>query len=226
MQDDNTSEDTKILLRPHIYNQLTKLAIDREFTDFLDRQRGILGPYGTIKGIASCRSAIKKFLNKKRVPLAWCETVLSLIKDGELNLPLNNAISLKVCGEELHDRTQKILIIRDEHGNIVGDSTINIVITANVSTEEIIRFIKENCREIEFWQKQLGLPEYRRLNWKDIDRALEIIRMKDEDKLTFSEIAEYYSSRDDLTQGERDMLCGEAYIKKIYYRFKKRLQIG
>lgn len=233
VKDDNTSKSTEtLLIRKHIYNQLIKLMTDKEFTDFLEHQRRILGIYGTPEAktftpsaITNCRRVITKFLNKKKVPLSWREPTLSLIKDNELNLPLENTISIRVGGEELHVGSQEILIFKNKHSNIAADPTVSIVITADVSAEEIIRFIKENIKEIKFWQKELGLPKYKRLKWKEVDRALEIIQMKDKDKLTFSEIANNYSSREDLTENERNMLCDEAYLKKRYYRFKKHLQI-
>ena len=125
-------------------------------------------------------------------------------------------------------RFYNILIIKDKAGNIVGKQTISIEITADVSNEQIIQFIKDNKNEIKYWQNQLKLPKHNHLNWKDLSLGIAIINMRDKKDMSFDDIASYYSENEKLRKENKakfNKLCDEGYIKVLYYRYKKRLQI-
>lgn len=167
---------------------------------------------------------IKKFIHKRELPLSWLEPIYNvLIGKYPLDFPLDNSIALRVGSSEITGSTDEIFIIKNKNtGELVGEElSLSIVITSKVKIDQLIRFIKKHKKEIEHWQNIIGLPNYKNRRWIDTNWALEIIRLRDEDRLTFSQIAERMSNKEDLSVKDNNALSSQDNIKMIYKRFKK-----
>ena len=176
-----------------------------------------------VKAVADCTRAIRAYVRRKNLPESWVEPIYSFIKRDELDVPLEGGISFRVGRQEVTGRGELLLIL-DKYGRLPNEeNSISIVITAKVSADRIIKFVRENKKSIEDLQKAINLPKYVPLNWKDIDLGLKIIRMKDEGNKSFSEISDELSKDENFTKSESDYYSDGEVIKTLYYRYKKRL---
>lgn len=220
------NEDGKrqaIIMPRQIYNQLVLLIEDEDFLAFIQQQWGVLDKDHTIKAFTQCKRSIKRYLQDKKLPQSWLMPLFTLIKDKKLDFPMDNSISLRVGAVEITTNTQNLMIIRDKEGHLSDELSISIVITGKVSADHIIQFIKNNKKQIKYWQEVIGLPAYKNPNWHEVDLGLKIIQLKDEQNLTLQEISDQLVEDENLTEEELDHYSDVAYIKTIYNRYKKRL---
>jgi len=220
-------KQSETVITHRIYNQLIRFAHDDEYKRFVDKQRKKLKSRGkklSAKDIAACRREIKKFLRDKKIPLTWVEPVYKLIKDNKFDYPSHGGIHLKVGDDDI-TYDNEVLLIKDKQGKVVSHDSISVVITAKTSTEAIIRFIKDYQGVITYFQDFIELPKLEPLNWKDTNLALKVIRMKDEEGMTYSEIASRLLDDDELNiaPSDKQYWADTNYLKKLYNRYKKRL---
>lgn len=225
---DRSGAKKEIIVPRNAYNEIVKLLHDKQFLDLIETQRSELDKAGgiptTTQLITVCHKRIREFVHNRKLPSGWVKPIYNMIVKHILDFPLDNSIALRVGSEEITGSTEEILLVRNtKTGMLIEKSELSIVITSKISIDHIIRFIKNHKKEIEYWQNILGLSHYKEPNWQDINLALKIIRMKDEDGLSFSEIADKAADDDSLTAEERDCLIDRNRIKTIYYRYKKRL---
>lgn len=226
---ENQGEKKKLVIPRVLYNQLTTLFQDKNLAKLVIKQAKLLngkfvGLESKAEVVAECTRAIRAYVRSKNLPEGWVEPIYSLIKRGELDVPLSGGITLKVGGQEVTGRGELLLIL-DKYGRLPHEeNSISIVITAKVSADRIIKFVKANKKLIEDLQKTINLPEYKPLNWKDLELGVRIIRMKDQEKCSFSEIADKLSKeKETLSVEESDSVPDADVIKTLYHRYKKRL---
>lgn len=224
-----TEEKIQIEIPKNTYNQLVKLASDKEFINLLEIQRDKLVKQYNNKQSSEFRKGVYKeieqYLFRHRIPFAWKEPIFNMvISRYSADFPLHNAISLKVDSQEITGCTDDILVLTDTTtGQVIGDHKLLIEISAKVSTEEITRFIKKHKRQIEDLQQMIELPDYKNPIWKRTDLSLQIMRMRDEEKISFSEICKRLTDDETLTVEENEYVSSEENIKTLYFRFKKYL---
>lgn len=214
-------------------NQFIKLLKDPEFRSFRAEAKEQLfidaietgkGKLPHFKAVSSCKREIRKFLHKKRLPQIWLEPIYSLLSGVTVNLPPDNGISIKVGDEDLTGAGDSVALIKNANGLLCGESALSIVVSAKTSTDHLIKFIENNSEAIQHWMDVLDLPEHQNMQWKRTLPAIEIIRLKDEESLTFDEISNRLASREDLSPKELDYLAITENIKTLYYRYKKLLE--
>ncbi len=224
MENRDKSKTKKVILNlRQIYNQLVLLTEDKDFFQFIEGQWEELDKGHTVHTLAQCKWNIKQYLQDKKLPQSWLMPIYTLIKDKKLDFPMDNSISLRVGSDEITTNTQNLLFIRDKKGHLSDELSVSIVITGKVSVNHIIQFITDNKKQIEYWQKVIGLPMYKNPNWHDIDLGLEIIRMKDVEGKTFPQIAEQLQQELNQENPDSDHTFDENTLKTIYDRYKKRL---
>lgn len=221
----NENTGNKPLVKKSTYNQLIRLLHNKDFCELISgatEKLKKLGGKQTIDFRIKCIRSIEKFLQNKKIPLSWIEPIYSFIINNKFDFPYENEISLKVGSDEMTINKEEILLIRDlKTGLLLNDKKLSIVITARTSIDRIIQFIRLYSKDIEHWQKVLELPEYKSPSWHKTNLALEIIRMKDEQNMTFTKIAGILSSDEKLSTDEQDYYGDDSTIKSIYYRYKR-----
>lgn len=211
------------------YNQLVKLTSDKEFLKLLEIQRDSLLKSNKGKQNSEFRKSaykeIEKYLFKHRIPFAWKEPIFNMIISRyPADFPLHNAISLKVDSQEITGCTDDILVLTDiTTGKVIGDHKLLLEISAKISTEEIIQFVKKHKRKIEDLQQMIELPDYKNPIWKRTNLSLQIISMRDGEGLSFPEICKRLTDDETITAEENNYLSSEENIKTLYFRFKKYL---
>jgi len=206
------------------YNSLFKMMLNSDFSLLLksEREKYVSNPNSAQIIESSIR--VQEFLDKNHIPLTWKNPLLNYIKSGEYDLPLDEGVSLKIGSDEITQNTKELAIIKDINRNkVVSHESISLVITAKTKVDRLIRFLKANKKEIEFWQDKIELPEIDRPVWKDVFIAFRIILMKDLDKLTFEEIASKLTDEFVNDKEKYDRYSGAESVKNIYHRFKKYL---
>lgn len=223
---DRSDAKKEVVVPRGAYNEVIRLLHHKQFLDLVKTQRVELDKIGgkpTIQFTIVCKNVIRKFVYDRKLPSNWVNPIYNIIVKYILDFPLDNSIALRVGSEEITGSTEEILLIRDtKTGMLAEKCELSIVITSKISTDYIIRFIKGHKKEIEYWQDTLKLPHYKKPNWQDINLALKIISMKDEEGLTFSEIADRAPKDEKLSEEELDYLTDVDRMKIIYYRYKKR----
>ncbi len=222
----NEEKKTSIIPRP-LYNQIILLFQDNNFLELVKEQREILkGKLDSFnsksEAVAGCYRAIRTYARNKDLPESWADPIFNFIMDNELDVPLEGGIALKVGRQEVTGKGE-MLFIRDKNGRLVGkENSISIVITAKVSADRIIKFVKKHKKTIEELQKTINLPEYQPLNWRELEMGLKIISLRDEEKLSFSDIEARLASEKESVE-ESDKIPGAEVIKNLYHLYKKRL---
>lgn len=219
------------------YNQLVQFLLDPTFRKVVRIEKEKLNKVAKIvnckkfypfKIARECKEMISKFLYEKKLPSIWIEPLFNFIKEEEINPPLDSGIDLKIGSQMLSKTGDEILMIRHKDGRLpASESNLSIVISARVSIDRIIRFVKENADQIKYWQRNLGLPPYNETPWKKTDLAIKIIKMKDEKNRSFKQISETLAKEkeDEEDDKEYDYLIDENNIKTLYYRYKKFLKL-
>lgn len=213
-----------------VINLYHKIAFDDGFSDFIEKQREELtqaiskakGVMEIAKAHAACKRAINSYLQDRNLPSSWVSPLFVFVKDDILDFPIDNGITLKVADQEITENTEGILIIQTVGQHDAGKLTIEL--TAKVSTDRIIDFIKEHRKEIEYYEEILDLPRYENPKWTRSTLAALIIRLKDQHKFTFQRIAVELSKDPSLSKEEHDYRSDENNIKTLYSRYKKHFQ--
>lgn len=213
------------------YNQLLQLLLDPTFREIAKIEKERLNKtakvikdrkYFSFKFVRESKKVLSRFLYEKRLPQVWLEPLLFYIKDEDIPLPIDNGIDLKIGSQKLSETKKEILIIRDKGGMLPpGEASISIVISSRTSADRIIKFVKENAVLIKHWQSVLDLPPYSEMSWKKTELAFEIIRMKDQEELSYSQISGKLSEKEDLSENELNYLSNAENIKSLYRRYKK-----
>ncbi|MFZ2026395.1 MAG: hypothetical protein WAV30_03870 [Microgenomates group bacterium] len=205
-------------------NQFIKLLLDQTFREFVKIERDLLlkrqaESNNYYRAVTECKSRIQKFLFLSKLPVIWIEPIFTFIKDEkDVKLPLENGVDIKVGDTLLSSAGDTITIIRKDGIPSKQDSELSIVISTQVSINKIIDFIEKNAETIRYLQKSLQLPSHDYMSWDNIDLAIEVIRMKDENKMSFSQIMDELNNRPNNKQD-----YDESHVKNVYYRFKERL---
>lgn len=226
----NQHEDKHRPIPKDIYNQLIKITNDPDFQALrLHYQKLINKSTSTnlsMKDLVDCKSASVDYVKNNNLPTNWEEPIFNMMKQEGFDFPLDNGIEL-IVGDVIitgmHSEILKVKNIKTGHLNI--DRKVSIVLTSKTTTEHIIHFLKSFKEDIEFWQRVAELPDYNNSNWRRLPLAQKIIKLKDIDKLTFSEITDKFSKDDSLTEVELDYLSNENNIKSLYYDYKKHLKM-
>lgn len=219
----------KVSIPKDTYNQLVKLANDNELLALFAGQREKLCKLKLkrldIKFRIETLKKIESYLTKNSIPFAWKEPIYNMLTSKySLDFPLDNSIALVANSSEITGCDNEILLVRNRYtGQLLGDPSIELKITAKVTIDHIVKFVKKYGFGIEKFQEALKLPDYKNPIWKRTNLALKIIDMRDKQKLTFAKIAEVLSENEKLTEGENNYLSSEENIKTLYFRFKQYL---
>lgn len=213
------------------YNQLVLIMLDPVFHQLAESEKIKLlkttnvsndrksYPFKTIREI---KENISKYLFEKRLPTIWVEPLLSFIKDEDVISPIENGIDIFVGTQSLSESGGAIVLMKNKDGRLPAyESRLSITMTARVSIDKLIRFIKENSFSIKYWQKELELPPYNETPWKRTELAMEIIKLKDQEKMSYNKISTKLSGNEDLSEDELNYLSNAENIKSIYRRYKK-----
>ncbi len=206
----------------YIGNRFVQLFSNNEFRELFSKHASLLRNESNrhnVKLKTICKSDIESFLIKKKVPLTWVKPIFNLIRNDEFDSPIQEGISIMVGPDEITSNTEGILIIRN---NITGKSShsdVSIKITSKVSIDRVIRFIRAHKKDIELWQERIELPEVSTSGYKGLNKAMTIAELKDNQGLSFYEIAEKFSTEPSMVH-----LADDSTIKTIYYRYKKLLE--
>lgn len=198
---------------------MIKLLHNADFVNFIHERRRI-----NLEGKKDDIMAIQHYLEIHNIPLSWGGPIRHYVKTGEFDFPIDEGIFLKVGSQQITENAEEILVIRDNNtGKVVDPKEISVVITAKTKIDRIIRFIRDHATEIEEWQESIELSKIERPNWKGINIALEIIEMKNDQGLTFSQISERLGHKYEASSDLEDLYSGVESVKNTYHRFKKRL---
>lgn len=215
----NQTRKKLITSRP-LLNQLLVFLQDKGFLNLVSEQRKSL-KIGSVSSRVSCKKAIRAYLLGKELSENWVQPIYSFISKEEFDTPLEGGLSLKVGGQEVTSNGE-FLLIQDKDGRLMGENTISIVISAKLSIDRIINFVKENQAFIEAVQEKINLPKYEPINWKDLELGMKIIQMRDDEGLSFQEI-ENKLSNEKAEVRDYDKVPDQGVIKVLYHRYKKRL---
>lgn len=221
-------EQYKLIPRKE-YNQLVVILHNKEFVSLRKDIEVIIKEYPTkhipTKTRIEIQKTIKSFLCKHTIPQTWTTPLFNIIIGlYKIDFPISNSISLYVGGNEITGRTEDVLWVNNtKTGEPLEPLTIRLDISSEASTEEIIRFVRENQRMISGWQKELKFPKYKSPGWKHIELAEEIIRLRDVEEKTFEQISEQMSTNTNLRQSDCDYLADKDHVKNLYFTFKKRI---
>ncbi|MBI4137090.1 hypothetical protein HY469_03430 [Candidatus Roizmanbacteria bacterium] len=209
---------------------MASINIDPEYielwNDFKKRINNKIPPSPTSKIAIECQDAVKKYIQNKGFPSNWIEPICKEILYEVMDLPLENGIEL-VVGSKVITRQEyeQFNTNRIDPNETFGERKISIVITSKMSVDHIIQFIRDYQDLILKYQDILGLPDFFNSSGKLFIRALRIIELKDEEGLTFAQIATKISQDEWLTEKEVDYFANESNIKTLYYEYKKHLRL-
>lgn len=165
------------------------------------------------------RKELRTLLEELEAPLHLVEVLFSFLSDRDPDFPNSPTISLEVANQKVGEEGT-ILLLKDENGRLIDDPEIAIKIHANISTDEIIRYIQDHKDLLDEAMTVLDLPQIPNVSkWKQVRLALEIIRLKDEEGMTFSSISTTLINQDNLSDEEIEYLSNESNIKNNYYRY-------
>ncbi len=211
----------------YIDNQLTLLFNDKDLLSLFDEQRKKLNDLPkqlpTTDFIVNFNNSVRTFLQSRNLPLSLLEPIYGLVRYNRLDVPLHTSIILRVGKQDVLTN-RDVVYIKNKQGKLAfEENSVSIVLTTKTSTEQVIQFVKDNKKLIEDLQSDINLPAYQRPTWRgEIQLALKIIKMKEEEDMSFDEIASNLADPS-LPQEQYEKISDENTIKSIYYRYKKRL---
>lgn len=217
----------------YIDNQLTILFNDKDFLKLIEQEKK---KFKEASGkdldsrahwLVGFNNSIKAFLQKRDLPVSLLEPVYSLIRYNRLDPPLHTSIILRVGAQDVV-ANRDVVFIKNKEGRLASEeNSISIVLTTKTSAEQIIQFVRDYKKLIEELQTEINLPAYKRPTWRrEIQLALKIIKMRDENKMSFFDISSELTKEDSgLTVEKHDSLSNEETVKSIYYNYKKRLSL-
>lgn len=226
----NKNEDTRDI---NIYNKSFRLMMDMDVINLLNTQKKKLADNDgktTSDFKKTAISAIAKLLHKKNVPLAWVEPLYNTILFPSVDLPIADGIHIDIEGEVLTDKTKNGYANPELYNEGDIPRSYSIVITRDISKEDLINFVEDNQILLSKLQKALRLPEDPPVRSRNTLYGLAVIRLRDEHGLSFEEIATFITdsiNKDDtLSDKEKNKILrmastGDNVRKNIYDRFKK-----
>ncbi len=141
-------------------------------------------------------------LENYKLPLSWLPAVKQYIINNNLNVFDETEINLNPSGYTAD-------IIKGNESPTGKNRKINITITGNVSKTRLKKWIDQNWEDINFWQLTLNLPSSVHRKWRQTNLVKRIIKLKDVNKMTFSQIT------------DRLGMMSEDRVKHLYKRYKK-----
>lgn len=202
---------------------VAKLLYDKKLLTLLNKLRknyikDHLKSTPTIREQVVMKKKIGFYLHQKSIPLNFADVLYSLVVEKEPKYPLSPTISIEAAEQQVDDNFE-LLLITDKNGNPTDKQEIAIKIHANISIDELIKFIEGRRDLLNELMLVLKLPQIPSVSrWAKVRLALLIISMKDELEMTFSEICEKFKD-----QNEDTYLDDESSVKNLYYRYKKYL---
>lgn len=217
----------------NVINKSLRLIMDIDVINLLDKQRnklrksaGEVTPGFRKNAIA----AITALLKKKNIPQVWVEPLYNTILFPSVDLPIADGIHIDIEGEVLTEKTKNIYTDPDLFNEGDIPTSYNIVVTRDISKEDLINFIEDNQFLLSNIQKALRLPKDPPVRSKNTLYGLAVIKLRDEQGLSFEEIATFItdSVNKDETISEEDknkildmVSTGDNVRTNIYNRFKK-----
>ncbi|KKS62593.1 MAG: hypothetical protein UV28_C0008G0013 [Candidatus Collierbacteria bacterium GW2011_GWE2_42_48] len=217
----------------NVINKSLRLMMDDDLINLLDKQRKKLEKNaGEVTPSFKNDSifAITVLLRQKNVPLVWVEPLYNTILSPSVDLPLADGIHIDIEGEVLTEKTKNIYTNPDLFNEGDIPRSYNIVITRDISKEDLINFVEDNQFLLSNIQKALRLPEDPPVRSKNTLYGLAVIRLRDERGLSFEEIATFITdsiNKDETISDEEKskmlgmVSTGDSVRKNIYDRFKK-----
>lgn len=223
MKNKTSKKDQSTTIPLDIHNQFIKITHDSDFQALVKRAKHLIDN-PTSENSFDYREAVEEYIREKNLPLNWKQPILNMIRYDTPDFPLDNGIEIMV-GDNIitANHSEFIVIQNNKTGEFDIEKKISIVITSKISTERIVQFIRNFQKDIQYWQDTLKFPDFYKSSWKKMPLAQKIIALKDEEGLTFAEIATKLSSDEKLTQEEIDYFANENNIKSLYYDYKKYL---
>lgn len=218
----------------NIYNKSFRLLMDKDIVRMLDDQKHTFTKLDSKTNSSfekSSKDTIRTLLLKKDIPVCWVEPLYNTVIGKSVDTPLGDGIHLDIDGVTITRNTAPIYI--SEHIFSEGDipRSYSIVISRNVSNEDLKNFIKDFEFYLQDLQSSLKLPEDPPIRSKVTLYALAVIRMRDEEKKSFEEIATFISDAISLDEdiGEKEKVkilkmvsTSDNVRKNLYDRFKKK----
>jgi hypothetical protein len=124
--------------------------------------------------------------------------------EGFITKPIDFILGKKKIASALHDYSYEIGAI---------------IVPFNTSQNKLTQWIKKNWSKIEKQMEDLPVGPYQLGEFKNIELSLEIIKLKDDEKLTFSEIASSLFKK----YPDDGRVADESWVKKNYYVTKAML---
>lgn len=221
MKNKTSKKEKTIPISSDVYNQFIKLINDPDFQALIKKGQLLIADS---KNTLSYLEAVEEYIKEKKLPLNWKQPILNMIRYDAPDFPLDNGLEIMVGDHIITANHHSFIVIQNnKSGNFDIEKKISIVITSKITTERILDFIRYFQNDIKYWQDSLNFPDFYKSGWKKMPLAQKIIALKDEDGLTFAEIANKLSSDEKLAPEEIDYFTNEDNIKSLYYDYKKYL---
>ena len=222
----------------NLYNKSFKLLMDKYIVCLLDERKEVLSKLNNkeINPVfeKESRRLLKNLLTKKNIPICWVEPLFNTIMSGIGDTPLGDGIHIDIDGITVTSNTASIYVTKDLYDEGDIPHSFNIVISRDVSIEDLKNFIKDNEFYLSRLQKLLRLPNDPPIRSKATLYALAVIRLKDEENKSFEEISTFITDainsddrNDPFDPIEKQKLLkmastAENVRKNLYDRFKKK----
>ena len=213
-----------------VNTQMKLLLHDDEFWSLIEKcKKRFSEERGLEENIQYSRYLVTQYLDFRKLPFTWLEPIIGYIRTDQFYEPLNNNISIKIGDVDLvKSKNNKDFIYNPKNFNFteLGDTNIekgiSITIKSKISIGKIIKFIEENAELIKEWQNKLQLPDYKDSRLQKITEAIQIVDLKDNKKMSFTEISDY------LSKNTMDLELSDYYsdvlnIKNIYYNYRNKI---
>jgi hypothetical protein len=215
------------VISPATFSYVAKLFSDKSLLSSLHRVRKkYLKDKGSktlsFPAISSIKKEISSICYQKSIPEHFAELFYDYVLDKEPSYPLSPSISIEAAGQKITNNSQPFIITDNKTGQPINVREISIKIHANISIDELIQFIENGRKPLEYLMDFLQLPQVPQVSrWKRTALALEIISLRDGEKLSFTEISKKLSDNENNTESEINFLSSEDNIKTLYHRYKK-----
>jgi len=147
---------------------------------------------------------VRRVLERYKLADKWCSAIENIICYGELSF-----IQEKIEARQTDDDAVAIVV----HGTIDSTNRIKKWIDKNWEILQAMS-VKSTHKKAEI----SGIPKYEKWDYYN-----EILRLRDEEKRTFSDIAQQLSNRDVPVKVWDDGTINEQSVKVAYHRLKKIL---
>lgn len=178
----------------NILNKSMRLMTDTEISGLLDKWKNYFQSNKTFpdsKQKTGIKNEISSLLLGKNIPQCWVEPLFNSIFHQYVDLPLGDGIHIEVDGDVLTKNTNTIYTDADIFGEGEIPHEYKIVVTKNVSKDDLLNFIEKNEILLNKLQNNLKLPIDNKIGTKLTLYALAVIKMRDEEHKTFKEISDF-----------------------------------